>query len=129
MVLFAPAELENPDHCVRSILRIREVLTGSLSDLSPTDPAADHLRAMRAACRKFLTAVDGDEYGDDDRIITYGAHRGHHASWVFQSALGELRGVIGVHLAALAALHGLDVGDDLASILPAQDSDEKRAER
>jgi hypothetical protein len=39
----------------------------------------------------------------------------------FNSALGELRGVIGLHIAALAAQHGLDVEGDLASTLPAVD--------
>jgi len=44
--------------------------------------------------------------------------------WVFNSALGELRGIIGIHAAALAAQHGLDVEGDLASILPAADKQE-----
>jgi hypothetical protein len=38
---------------------------------------------------------------------------------VFNGALGELCGVFGVHLAQLAAQYGLDIEDDLASILPA----------
>ncbi|MGB8682457.1 MAG: hypothetical protein WCD12_06190 [Candidatus Binatus sp.] len=33
-------------------------------------------------------------------------------------ALGEMRGIFGVHIATLAAQHGLDIEDDLASILP-----------
>jgi len=43
-------------------------------------------------------------------------------SWIFNSALGELRGIIGIHVAALATMHGLDVEGDLASILPAEDN-------
>jgi hypothetical protein len=42
-------------------------------------------------------------------------------NWVFNSALGELRGIIGLHVAALAAQHGLDVEGDLAAVLPAAD--------
>jgi len=34
-------------------------------------------------------------------------------------ALGELRGVFGVHVARLAAPYGLDVKGDLGTILPA----------
>ena len=34
-------------------------------------------------------------------------------------AIGELRRVFRIHVAALAASHGLDVEGDLASILPA----------
>jgi hypothetical protein len=37
---------------------------------------------------------------------------------VFNGALGEMRGVFGIHIAKLAAQYGLDVEDDLASILP-----------
>jgi hypothetical protein len=51
-------------------------------------------------------------------IIVFGAHPGHWASWEFNGALGELRGVFGVHIARLAAAHGLDVAGELASILP-----------
>jgi hypothetical protein len=39
--------------------------------------------------------------------------------------MGELRGVIGIHVAALAALHDLDVEGDLSTIIPAQDNQEK----
>jgi plasmid maintenance system antidote protein VapI len=41
---------------------------------------------------------------------------------IFNSALGELRGVIGIHIAAIAAQHGLDIEGDLATILPATDN-------
>jgi len=54
----------------------------------------------------------------DDDIIRYGAQPRHYANRHFNSALGELRGVFGVHLAQIAAKYGLDIEDDLASILP-----------
>lgn len=41
-----------------------------------------------------------------------------------ESTIGELRGVFGVHLAQLAAAFGLDIEDDLASILPVSDDGE-----
>ncbi|MFK3648020.1 DUF6650 family protein [Lysobacter enzymogenes] len=114
-VLFVPSEMESPDHCVQSILRIREFLTQELAGLDSDQPLAQSLRAMRAACRKCLATVEAD----DRRIIEFGAHRNHYASWIFNGAIGELRGVFGIHIAALAASHGLDVEGDLASILPA----------
>jgi hypothetical protein len=70
---------------------------------------------MRDACRKCLATVEAD----DRRIIQFGAHQNHYASWIFNGAIGELRGVFGIHIAALAVSHGLDVEGDLASILPA----------
>jgi len=119
-VLFVPSEMEVPHDCVESVLRIREFLTGELGNLEGTKELAQSLRAMLAACRKFLATVQGE----DQRIIVFGAERGHYASWVFNGAVGELRGVFGVHIARLAASHGLDVEDDLASILPGR-SDER----
>lgn len=53
--------------------------------------------------------------------MRFGGHTGHWASWEFNGALGELRGVIGLHLARIAAQYGLDIEDDLARILPGAD--------
>lgn len=118
-VLYVPSEMELPDHCVESVLRIREFLTAELGKLSNDQDLSQSLRAMRAACRKFLHTVEAD----DRRAIHFGAHQGHYASWVFNGAVGELRGVFGVHIARLAASHGLDVEDELATILPAETDD------
>lgn len=46
------------------------------------------------------------------------------ASWEFIGALGELRGVVGVHVARIATQYGVDVEDDLGRILPAGETDE-----
>lgn len=116
-VLYVPSQMEMPDYCIRSVLEIRQFLTEELANLESSTELVASLRAMRASCRKFLNTV-GDERGD---IVMFGGHAGHWASWVFNGALGELRGVFGIHLARIAAQHGLDVEDDLASILPAQD--------
>jgi hypothetical protein len=114
-VLFVPSEMELPQHCVESVLRIREFLTVELGKLEAGSELALSLRAMRAACRKFMATVEAD----DRRAIHFGASQGHYASWVFNGAVGELRGVFGVHIARLAAAHGLDIEGELASIIPA----------
>lgn len=113
-VLYIPSEAETPRHCVESVLRIREFLTAELGRIESGTPMTQALRGMRAACRKFLTAVEAD----DGRIVLYGASHNHYCSWIFISALGELRGVFGVHLAVLSSSYGLDVEDQLAVILP-----------
>jgi hypothetical protein len=118
-VLFDPCEQEVPHHCAESVVRIREFLTGELSRLDGTTEFADSLRAMRAACRKFLTRVQNG----DREIIRDASHQGSYASWVFHDALGQLRGVFGVHIGQLAVRHGIDVEDDLAQILPAADEE------
>ena len=40
------------------------------------------------------------------------------AGWRFNQALGEMRGVFGIHVARLAVAYGLDVDEPLASVLP-----------
>ncbi len=118
-VLFVPSEMELPDHCVRSVQEIRSYLTKELQSLEKDTELADSLRALRAACRKFLNTV-----GVRPEIIDSGAAHGHWASWVFMGALGELRGVFGIHIAQIAASFGLDVEDELATILPDETNDD-----
>lgn len=119
-VLYIPSEMEVPYHCVESVNQMREFLTKELLGIESSSELSASLRAMRAACRKFLNEV-GNEDGD---LVRFGAHPGHYASWIFNGALGELRGVFGIHIARLAAHHGLDIEDELASILPTQDVDD-----
>ena len=117
-VLYNPSQMEVPEWCVRSVVEIREFLTCELQQGDGSSELFDSLRAMRLACRKFMDSV-----GNNNDIISHGSHLGHWASWEFNSAVGELRGVFGVHVARLATSFGLDVEDDLASILPASDNE------
>ena len=121
-VLYVPSEMEAPSHGVQSVLRIREFLTSELGKRTGDGQLTQSLRAMRAACRKFLDAV-GPE---DGPIVRHGFDHGHYASWEFNQALGELRGVFGIYIAILAATHGLDIEAGLAAILPGRDEDEGR---
>ena len=116
-VLFVDSEMEVPAHCVESVHQIREMLTRELAALAQDSELAQSLRAMRAACRKFLQVT-----GTDRRIIEFGGHHGHYASWTFNGALGELRGVFGIHIAKVATAYGHDVEADLSRILPDGDT-------
>ena len=113
-VLFVPSEVEVPCHCVEPIIEIRRFLTTELQSLDRDTKLAESLRAMRIACRKFQNTI-----GARPETVEFGSHSGHWASWEFIGAIGELRGVFGIHIARLAASFGLDVEDDLAIILPA----------
>jgi hypothetical protein len=117
-VLYIPSEMEVPEHCVQSVIEIRHLISDELGKLDNATNLAKSLRAMRAECRKFLDSV-----GKDERIIRFGAHQGHFASWEFNGAVGQLRGVFGVHLAQIAAQYGLDVESELASIIPGEDKE------
>lgn len=59
-VLYAPEEMEMAEHCVRSVLEIRHFLSSELGKLDAKSEFAASLRAMRAACRKFLERVGTD---------------------------------------------------------------------
>ena len=112
-VLFNPYHMEDPRHCIESVIEVRRFLTEQIGNISGSEGLPQNLRAMRAACRKFLDDVKNT----NGRI---GRPHGHSMSddWIFYSAIGELRGVFGIHVAAIAAQHGLDVEGDLSSILP-----------
>lgn len=116
-VLYNPSEMESPHHCAKSVLQIRQFLTPLISKLPDKNELAKSLRGMRAACRKFLDKTDGRN-GD---IIRFGAHSGHWASWEFNGAIGELRGVFGIYLAKISVAYGINIEKDLATILPEED--------
>jgi hypothetical protein len=117
-VLYNPSEMEMPDHCVQSVLEIRKFLTEKIG-ISQGNDLQDSLRAMRASCRKFLDMV-----GANNDVVRFGSHNGHWASWTFNGAIGELRGVFGVHIAKIAAMYGIGVEEELAKILPSVDTEE-----
>jgi hypothetical protein len=96
-----------PDQAIAPAERLRDEAT--FRDSEPAfGPCAPHAGSSSTPSRKAA-----------NRLIVFGLSRGHYASWVFLPALGELRGVFGIHLARIAALHGLDVEEPLSSILPA----------
>lgn len=123
-VLYVPSEMEVPHHGVQSVLRIREFLTTELGRLTGEGQLPQSLRAMRAACRKFLDCV-GPE---DGPVVRHAFERGHYASWEFNQALGEMRGVFGIYIAILAATHGLDIEQGLVKIVPGVDKDDRSAD-
>ncbi len=114
--------MEVASHCVQSVIEIRHHLSDELGKLDSGSELAATLRAMRAACRKFLERV-----GTDGREGIHHANGWGFHSWTFGSALGELRGTFGTHVAKIATAFKLDVEDRLAAILPANadtDTDE-----
>jgi len=100
------------------VLRIREYLTGELGKLNDEQARA---KSRGHACRLSKGLATMQE--DDRHIIKFGAERNRCASCVFIGVLGELRGVVGVHLASLAAAHGFGVAGELAAFLPAAADD------
>ena len=107
-VLYSPYEGETPDHCIRSVIEIRGIITELLAKLRGNNDAAAHLKAIRASSRDFLDKTQhmGGQIGGMGNTI------------LFNSALGELRARAGIQIAMLAAEHDVDVPTELISILP-----------
>ena len=99
-VLYNPCAWELESEVNESVLRIREVLTEAIQRLGQDSKATPAMRAMRAACREYL---DGSR---------------HHFSHDLSIGLGRLRALFGLQIAFLAIQYGIDLEDDLASIIP-----------
>ena len=108
--LYNPYNIETPMFVGQSLIEIRKELTSLLQRIGDNREISPHLRAMRAACRKYL-----NEVGNRDKP------RFHYGKFETFAALGELRAVFGIHVAQLAVKYGIDVEDELASILPIED--------
>ena len=164
-VLFNPYFLEVEWQVEQSVIEIRRRLTETLDELSENSPAEASVRAMRAACRRFLDEPHLDaphlgmdigkpirrmfvvpththenkthkpkrgpgnrekatheDVGDLEDALT-GQRSGHPDGSGFLIALGELRATFGTHIAFLAAQYGIDIEGDLASVLPAVDTE------
>jgi hypothetical protein len=119
-VLFVPMYLEQPSQVTASVLEIRGLLTSALQDIPDDSAAAAPLRAMRAACRRFL-----EEPRPDFPHLSHRHWRPDHGrddgGPAFFVSLGELRATFGFYVATLACGYGIDVEEELASIMPPVD--------
>jgi hypothetical protein len=117
-VLYWPFEAETPEDCVASVLEMRRFLTEQLAVGGIGDDLRGPLRGMRAACRKFLE----DTERDAAKHLGWGTHwPSGPGAWVFNQAIGEIGGVVGVHVAQIAVRYGFGVPETLDVIVPASD--------
>jgi hypothetical protein len=121
-VLFNPYQLEIEEQVVQSLLTIREKATEAIARLPEGSQAVAPIKAIRAACRRFLDEPHADYRHLEHRMWHRGYPGGGDSG--FFVALGELRATVGMQVANLAVAYGLTVDDDLASILPAEDRGE-----
>jgi len=91
----------------QTILDMRERLGLDLNDVPADSVLGEGLRAMRAACRKFLNENQSPRSG-------YGPP--YEAQ--LHSTLGELRALFGIHVARISCAYDLVVDGHLESILP-----------
>jgi len=112
--LYADYHAEYGPWVEESVLQMRAELTNILKACPEDEHLTGPVRAMRAACRKFLDQMGHP--GTPRRIMyPYEASMWH--------ALGEMRAIFGLHLARLCASYGVDVEPELASIFPTPDEE------
>ena len=111
--LHNPYDREIGSFIVQSILDISERLTRDIEALSTDSLLRKILRAMQAACRKFLDENQSPSAG-------YG--------WPYEAqlycTLGELRALFGIHIARIACAYDLEVDACLGDILPPEPEQE-----
>jgi hypothetical protein len=112
--LYADFHMEYSPWVEKSVLEMRSVLTKTLKSCPEDGELTGPIRGMRSACRKFL---DRMAYPGSLRMNMY-----PHEALMWE-ALGELRGMFGLHLARLCAEYGVDVEPELAAIFPDSDAD------
>ena len=110
-VLYNIYEGEIPAHCTESVIKIRERLTEDMQQIGPSSELEATLSSMRASCRCLL-----DKVNKLDNEFKYRSGTGFDME--FFSALGQWRGIMGVHLAYLSAKYHIDVEQQLAGIFP-----------
>jgi hypothetical protein len=111
--LHYPYDKEIGTFIVQSILDTGERLTRDIEAISIDSLLRKILRAMQAACRKFLDENQSPSAG-------YG--------WPYEAqlycTLGELRALLGVHIARIACAYDLEVDACLGDILPPEPESE-----
>ena len=111
-VLYIAQNLEVTGEVERSVHDIRMQCTQALTAISERSAARRHIRAIRAACRRFLEEPR-PEYRN---LVPH--HFGRFVDEAsFFTALGELRASVGAEIAALAAYYEIEIEPELASIL------------
>lgn len=120
--LYNPYNMETVQWVDESVLSIREELTERLQELGEGSKAVPSLRAMRAACRQYLDKLEllkklHSYRGSIDKIGIENL-RDVYRNLHFESSLGELRAIFGIHIAKLCAMYGIDLEGKLIGILP-----------
>lgn len=110
-MLWRDFSLEIEEHCVRSASETRGRLGTLLDNPEIGDELSRRVKALQAAFRSFM-----GEVGPYDDMRGY--RGGSYGTDPLSVALGQLRGVVGVLVGELASTYGLEVCDELATIVP-----------
>lgn len=108
-LLFEPVQLEEGDRYVQAVGELRDRLEEPLTDLEYQSPLDNQIRKMRRASRRFVEQVGHsglDAFAEPVRQS------------LLRRELHRLRDQFGEALAEISISHGVEVDDELASIIP-----------
>jgi hypothetical protein len=108
-VLYRPEEDEGADYCRQSVEQIRQMLTDKMPDFSSSGDINRLLRELRAQCRRFCDAIGSQHFPNLPQPVQRS---------ILKRELDKLRLVAGKVVGALSISYGIDVEDELASIIP-----------
>jgi hypothetical protein len=112
-MLWKDFSLEIEEHCVSSADHARKELGKHLDNPEIGQEMIRHVQLLQRLFRDFMDEV-GPGRGDWDRYYR------SMGTDPLSMALGRLRGLVGVQVGEMAAEYGLDVSEELASIVPDQ---------
>lgn len=108
-VLYRPEEVEGHQYCVTSVDRMRNLLTDAMQKTRPNTPLGKASARLRRASRHFCDIIGSPRFDELSHPIKKS---------VLGRELVKLREAAGLAIAEVSIAYGLDVEDELASIIP-----------
>jgi hypothetical protein len=108
-VLYGSEEREGPDYCRQSVEQIRQMLTEKMPRCNSNSEINKLLRSLRTQSRKFCNEIGSPSFPSLAPPVQKSILKGE---------LVKLRLVAGKVVGALSVSYGIDVEDELASIIP-----------
>lgn len=108
-VLYRPEEMEGGQYCVHSVMDMRKTLTTSMQQVETDSPLYKQLQKIRRGCRDFCDVVGSPRFD----AAPFPVQRS-----LLSRELTRFRQTTGASIGAIAIAYGLDVEDELASIIP-----------
>lgn len=108
-VFYRPEEQEGHTYCLHSVTEIRHMVTEALKVIEPKTQIGKSLSVLRRASRNFCDAVGAPSFD----AAPHPAQKS-----ILSNELAKYRKAAGLEIGRIAIAYGLDVEDELASIIP-----------
>ena len=101
--------IEGSHHCVYSVMDMRQKLTMSMQQVDTDDPLYKQLQKIRRASRDFCDVIGSPKFDTSPAPVQKS---------LLSRELAKFRQVVGSAVGAISIAYGLDIEDELASIIP-----------